>query len=44
LELEAYCGIRQKYCTWSARSRGIGLGNSSELVYMELYITAVLST
>jgi hypothetical protein len=39
-----YCGIRQKYCTWSVRSRGIKLRDSSELVYIELYITANLST
>jgi hypothetical protein len=40
----AYCGSRQKYCTWSARGRGMKLGDSSELVYIELYITDDLST
>jgi hypothetical protein len=39
-----YCGSRQKYCTWSVRSRHMKLGDSSELVYIELYITADLST
>jgi hypothetical protein len=41
---QLYCGIRQKYCTWSVRSRDMKLGESSELVYIELYITADLST
>jgi hypothetical protein len=41
--LELYCGIRQKYCTWSVRRRGMKLGDSSELVYIKSYITADLS-